>query len=153
YETGDEESARAVDVREREQELRPRRMREGRPLVAEWHDGEAARVHDRLALVGVQRADGVEDRAAGANPLGGGAKQRELKVGQRGRAPAEIGALREDAETRAWRVDERPVEAAELLRQRGPVRLDDRDVGATHLREIVPQLARAGRVDLDRCHL
>ena len=44
---------------------------------------QAARVDDRLALVRVQGADRVEDRAAGAHALGGGAEERELEVWQR----------------------------------------------------------------------
>ena len=53
------------------------------------------------------------------------------------------GRCGEDAEAGARRVDERAVEAVELRRQRGPVRLDDRDVGAAHRREVLAQLARA----------
>ncbi len=34
-----------------------------------------------------------------------------------------------------------------------PSRLDDRDVGAAHPREVLAQLARAGRIDLDRRHV
>ena len=53
------------------------------------------------------------------------AEERELEVGKRRRAPAEVGPLCEDAEAGAGRIDERAVEAVELGRQRGPVRLDD----------------------------
>ena len=55
-----------MHVRQREQELRAPRVAELRPLVAERLDREAGRVDDRLVLVGVQRADRVDDRAAGA---------------------------------------------------------------------------------------
>ena len=92
---------------------------------------------------GFERADGVDDRPAGPHALGGGAEERELELRERRRAPAQVGPLREDAETRARRVDERAVEAVELRRQRRPVRLDDRDVGAAHRREVLAQLARA----------
>ena len=64
-----------------------------------------------------------------------------------------IRPLREDAKARARRIDERAIEAVELRRQRRAVRLDDCDVGAPHPREVLPQLARPGRVDLDRGHL
>ena len=61
--------------------------------------------------------------------------------------------MREDAEAGARRVDERAVEAVELRRERGSVRLDDRDVAPPHRREVRAQLARAVRIDLDRRHV
>ena len=72
---------------------------------------EAARLDDGLVLVGVDRADRVDDRPAGPDALGRGAQQRELQLGQRLRAPAQVGPAREHAEPRARRVDERAVEA------------------------------------------
>ena len=47
-------------------------MRILRPLVAERHDLEAARLDDRLVLVGVHRADRVDDRPARLHALGRG---------------------------------------------------------------------------------
>jgi hypothetical protein len=61
-----------MPVRRRQQELRTLRVRELRPLRAEVVGVEAGRVDDRLVLVGVERADGVDDRAAAARSLGGG---------------------------------------------------------------------------------
>ena len=54
-----------------------------RPLGAEVLDREAGRVDDRLVLVGVQRADRVDDRAAGLHALRRGPQQRELELRQR----------------------------------------------------------------------
>src|SRR5437763_4989551 len=142
-----------MDVRQREEELRPGRMYERWPLIVKRQDGEPARVDDGLALVGVERADGVNDRAAGPHSFGGGAEERELELGKRRRAPAEVGPLGEDAEARARGVDESAVEADELRRKGCSVRLYDRDVGAAHRREVLAELAGARRVDLDRGHL
>ena len=150
---GDEEAARAVHVRQREQELGPARMPELRPFVAERQDAQAARLDDRLVLVRVHGTDGVDDRAARADALRGRAQQRELELRQRARAPAQVGPLREHAGPRARRVDERPVEAGELGRQLGAVRLDDRHVVAAERVQVLAQLARAVRVELDRGHL
>ena len=50
--------------------------------------------------------------------IGCGAQERELQLGQRLGAPAEVRPLVEDAEARARRVDERAVEAAKLGRER-----------------------------------
>ena len=69
------------------------------------------RVDDRLVLVGVQRADRVDDRPARPHALGGRAQQRELELRQRLRAPAQVGPAGEHAEAGAGRVDERAVEA------------------------------------------
>src|SRR2546421_10903389 len=60
--SADEEAARPVDMRQREQELRSARVGELGPLLAEGHDPEPARVDDRLVLLGVDRADGVDER-------------------------------------------------------------------------------------------
>ena len=106
-----------MDVRQREEELRPGRMHERGPLIVKRQDGEPARVDDGLALVGVERADGVDDRAAGPHSFGGGAEERELELGKRRRAPAEVGPLGQDAEARARGVDESAVEADELRRK------------------------------------
>src|SRR5258706_7941248 len=118
-----------MHVREREKELRPRGVRELRPLVAERQDAQAARVYDRLAFVRVERADGVQDRAAGLYALGRRAEQGQLELGQRSRAPTEIRPLREDAQAGARWVHEGAVEAVKLGRERGAIRLDDSDVG------------------------
>src|ERR1039458_1830430 len=75
---------------------------------------------DRLVLVGIDRADGVDDRPAGLHPRRRGAQERELEFRERGRTPAQIGSLPEDAEAGAGRVDEGPVEAVELGRQFRP---------------------------------
>ena len=51
-------------------------MAELRPLVAQGRiDLEARGLDDGLVLLDVRRADAVDDRAAGPNPLGGGAKE------------------------------------------------------------------------------
>ena len=83
----DEEAARRVDMRQREQELRTIRVDELRPFVAERHDVEAARLDHRLVLVRVDRADGVDDRPSGADALSSRAKKRELQLRQRLRVP------------------------------------------------------------------
>ncbi len=79
-----------MPVWEREQKLRPARMAEGRPLVGERQDLEAARVDDLLVLGCVDRADRVDDRAARPEALGRGADERELQLGERARAPAQV---------------------------------------------------------------
>src|SRR3954451_14834799 len=89
-------------------------MHEGRPLVPERDDLEPAGVDDRLVLVGVQRADGVDDRPTRLNALRSGLQEPELELRERLRAPAQVGSRPEDAEARARRVHERPVEAGEL---------------------------------------
>ena len=86
-------------------------MRELGPLLAERLRFEPEGVDDRFVLVCVERADGVEDRAARARALGGGAQQPELQLGQRLRAPAQVGPAVEHAEAGARRVDERAIEA------------------------------------------
>ena len=135
---------RPVAVGAREQELRPRRVRVLRPLGAERLDGQAERVDDRLVLVGVQRADGVDDRPAGLRPLGGRPQQLELQLGQRLRAPAEVGTAREHAEARARRVDERAVEAASSSSRTSAV--TTRDVR----RHLLGQVRGPARMHLDR---
>ena len=122
----DEEAARAVDVRQREQELRAARVANCGHSSPSGATSRPARVDDRLVLVGVDRADGVDDRPARPHALGGRAEERELELRQRLRAPAQVGALREHAEARARGVDERPVEAGQLGRQRRRVGVDDR---------------------------
>ena len=87
-----------------------RRMPELRPALDRL-DLEPRRVDDGLGLVRVERADGVDDRAAGADALGRRPQQLELELRQRVRAPAQVGARGEDAEAGAGRVDERAVEA------------------------------------------
>ena len=72
---------------------------------------EAGGLDDRLVLVRVQRANGEERPSRRLHALCGRAKQRELELGQRLRAPAQVGAAGEDAEARARRVDEGAVEA------------------------------------------
>ena len=104
-----------------------RRVAELRPLLDRL-DLEAGRVDDGLGLVRVDRADRVDDRAARPHALGGRPQQLELELGQRLRAPAQVGPRSEDAEPRARRVDERAVEAGQLGRQRASVRVDDADV-------------------------
>src|SRR5437764_7959968 len=89
-ESADEEAARSVDMRQREQELRTSGMRELRPFLAERHDFEPAGVDDRLVLVGVDRAYGVDDGPARLHALGGSAEQRELELRQRRRPPAQV---------------------------------------------------------------
>ena len=112
-------------------------------------DLEPGGVDHRLALVGVQRADGVDDRAARLHALGRGAEERELQVGQRLRAPAEIGSAVEDAEAGARRVHERAVEALKLVRELEGVGVDDADVGRTESLDVPLELACAALVLLD----
>ena len=78
-------------------------------------DLEAGGVDDRLVLVGVDRADRVDDRAARA------ARARPRRAAARAGAPAAAvarqrrsGRAGEHAEARARRVDERAVEARQL---------------------------------------
>ena len=128
------------------------RMAELRPLLDRL-DREPGGVDHRLGLVGVDRADGVDDRAAGPHALGGGAQQLELELGQRLRAPAQVGPRREHAEPRARRVDERAVEAGQLGRQRAPVGAGRPDVRRAEPAHVLLELARARLVHLDRDHL
>ena len=122
-------------------------MRVLRPLVAERLDLEPGGVDDGLVLVGVQRADRVDDRAARLRALGRGAQQLELQLGQRARAPAQVGTPREHAEPRARRVDERTVEARLVeLAQVGGRRRGRSAASAS------PSPC-AARVELDRRHL
>ena len=87
-------------------------MRVLRPLIGERQHLEPGGVDDRLVLVRVHGADGVDDRPAGLRPLGRGLEQLELELRQGPRPPAEVGPPREHAEPGARRVDERSVEAA-----------------------------------------
>jgi len=136
-------------VRQREQELRPRRVTERRPLGAEILGLEAGRVHDGLALVRIQRADRVDDRAPRLHPLGRRAQQGELQVWERLRAPAEIRAPVEDAEAGAGRVHERTVETLKSVGQLERVRVHDTDVCSTEPLDVAGKLARASLVLLD----
>ena len=77
-------------MRQRQQELRPARMAERRPLVAERQHLEPRGVDDRLVLVRVHRADRVDDRAAGPHALGRRAQQLELQL-RAAAAPATAG--------------------------------------------------------------
>src|SRR5437764_6342015 len=85
----DEEARRVVHVRQREQELRPPRMPELRPLVAERHGLQPGCVDDVLVLFGVDRAHGVEDRSARLDAVGGDAQELLLELRERARAPAQ----------------------------------------------------------------
>ena len=85
----------------------------------------------------------------GPHALGGGAQQLQLQLRQRARPPAEVGARREDAEARAGRVDERPVEPGQLGRKRAPVGVHDRDVVRAEPADVLLELARPGLVHLD----
>ena len=112
-------------------------------------DLEPGGVDDRLGLVAVDGADGVEDRAARPHARGCGLQQLELELGERLGAPAEIGPGCEDSEPGARRVDERPVEARQLLRQSAAVGADDLDVRRSEPGDVRLELARAGGVHLD----
>ena len=79
-----------MHVRSRQQEVRPLRMREPRPLFAERLWLEPRRLDHGLVLVGVERADGINDRPARSDALGRGAHQVELEFGQRLGAPAQV---------------------------------------------------------------
>src|SRR5215467_9677267 len=128
-ETRDEEAGRPVDVRERLQELGPRSVAEARPLLAERGvDVEAGSVDDRLALVAIDRAHGVDDLPAGTHPFGRGEQELELELRKRLRAPAQVRPLVEHAEARARRVDECAVETGKLGRKRPAVGVDDANV-------------------------
>src|SRR3954447_3035862 len=140
-------------MRQREEELRSARVGEPGPLLAERYDLEPACVDDRLVLLGVDRADGVDERPTRLQALGGGAEQRELQLRQRGRTPPKVGSLPEYTEPRARRIHEGTVEAGELGRKLGAVGLDDGDVCRLKRREIGTQLACAVGVDLDRSDL
>ena len=119
-------------------ELRPRG---GEGVV----DLEPGGVDDRLGLVAVDGADGVEDGAARPHARGRGLQQLELELGQRLGAPAEIGPGCEDAEPRARSVDERPVEARQLLRQSAAVGADDLDVRRSEPARRSPRARARGR--------
>src|SRR5215208_1075533 len=147
----DEETARAVDIGPREQELRSPWMPVPRPLVRKRRlDVEARGVDDGLVLVGVEGADGVDEGAARTEPRRGGPEQRELEARERPRAPAEIWSPAEDAEPGARGIDECAVEPVELGRQVSRVRAHDRDVRRPKAPRVVLELARTIVVDLDR---
>ena len=96
-------------------------------------DLEPGSVDDLLRLVGVDRADRVDDRAARADPLGCGTQELELELRQRLCAPAQVGATVQDTEAGAGCIHERVVEAGELCagargrRRRRPERSRRRD--------------------------
>ena len=116
-------------------------------------DLEPGRVDDGLRLVGVDRADRVDDRPARPHALGRGAQQLELELGQRLGAPAQVRPPVQDAEPRARCVDERAVEADQLGRKRAAVGDDDAHVRRAEPPHGLLELARARLVDLDRRHL
>src|SRR5262249_46556281 len=104
-------------------------MPELRPFLGQGAvDREPGRIDDGLGLISVDRADGVDDRAARPHSLGSSTEQPELQDRQRLGAPAEIGPAVQDTEARAGGVDERTVEAVELRGQLTAVRDDDADV-------------------------
>src|SRR5215510_11744487 len=102
-------------VRQRLEELRAPAMPEDRPLATEVFGLETRGVDDRLALVRVDRADGIDDDAVAPHPLRGDTKEPRLELRERMGAPAQIGPLGEDAEPRAQRVDEHLVEPGEVV--------------------------------------
>ena len=106
-----------------------------------------------LCLVCVDRADRVDDRAPGPHARGGRLQQLELELGQRLRAPAQVGTGGEDAEPGARRVDERAVEAAQLRGQRAAVRVDDANIPGAETVDVLLELAGTRLVRLDRGHL
>ena len=73
-----------------------------------------------------------------------------MQLRQRVRAPAQVGAAGEDAEPRARRVDEHAVEAGQLRRQLGRVRIHDRDVVGPETAAVLLELAGAAGMELDR---
>src|SRR5471032_1678168 len=146
-EPGDEEPRRVVAVGSREQKLGPLGVRVLRPFLTERVDLEARGVDDGLILVGVQRADRVDDRPARLHPLRRRAQELELELGQRARAPAQVGPPRQHAKARAGRVNECAVEAT--LVELAHVRLHDADVR----RHLLGHRPRTARVNLDRRHL
>ena len=113
-------------------------------------DPEAGGVDDRLGLVGIDRADRVDDRAASADSLGGSAEQLELKLRKWLGPPAQVRAPIENAKPGARRIDERSVEAVQLERKRTPVGDDDMHVRRTQALGGFLELSRAAFVDVDR---
>src|SRR6266508_294220 len=97
-------------MRQGEKKLRPARVLELRPLVSERLDAKTRGVDDGFVLLRVDRANRVDDRAAGTDAFGGDAQKLELQLWERPCAPTEIGTAREHAEARAGRVDEHAVE-------------------------------------------
>src|SRR5205823_12286176 len=96
---GDEEAARAISIREGEQDLGTARMDALRPFLSERNNAQPAGLDHRLVLVRVHRADGVEDRPARPDALGRRTEELELELGQRPRAPAQVRPRGEHAET------------------------------------------------------
>ena len=136
-------------MRQRLQELGPRVMPEDGPLGAEVIGLQAGGVHHDLALVRVDRAHRVDDGPARTGALRGDAQERRLGLGQRFRPPAQVRAPG-SAPRPEQGVDEHPVEAGQVVRQRERVGAHDTDVGRAEPPDVFLELARATRVDLDR---
>ncbi len=111
---------------------------------------QPGRVHDRLVLVGIHRADGVDDLASGLDALRGCAEQRELELGQRLGSPAQVRTLIQHAEPGAGRVHERAVEAGQIGRQIQRVCHYDADIRGAQSRDVLLELTGAPWMLLDR---
>ena len=85
----------------------------------------------------------------GLHALGGRAQQRELELGQRLGAPAEVRALVQHPEPGARRVDERAVEAASSAGRSSASAQTTRTFVAPSLRDVLLELACAALVLLD----
>ena len=127
----------------------PLRVGELRPLLAERLGLEARGVDDGFVLVGVQRADRVDDRAAGARPLGGGAGAA--------RAAARGAASRASAGRGGGRGRRAPSTARRRARGRSPHSSSSRTSALTtrtfvraEAADVRLELARAAGVQLDR---
>ena len=105
-------------------------------------------VDDRLVLVGVQRADRVDDRAARLRALGRGAQQLELQLGQR--------AARASAGRDGARARRAPSTARRRARGRSRDSSSSRSVGSDDAdvrRHLLRHRLCAAGVQLDRRHL
>ncbi len=80
---------------------------------------------------------------------GGRAEELELKLGKRRRAPAQVGPRSQDAQARAWRVDQGPVEAAQIGWQLTAVGVDDAHVRCAEPPDVLLELTCPGLVHLD----
>ena len=138
---------------QRQEKLRPLRVSELRPLLAERLRRQTRLIDDRLVLVGIDRADRVDDRSPRPDVIGRGAQQAALQLRKRLAPPTKIRPASEHAETRAGGVHEHAVVAAELGRQLERIRADDRDVGSAEPGGVRHQLPRPARVLLDRSHV
>ena len=141
-----------MDVRQRQQELRPARVAELGPLGAEVvaARGRSASTTSSFSAA-VDRADRVDDRAARPHALGGGAQQRELQLRQRLRAPAQVGPRREDAEPEQGASTSARSKPVELRRELERVGVHDRDVRrAEPARRSPPARARGPRASRRR---